>query len=139
MGTLIRPELSKKNRFWIDKHRYYELKHFCLQYPMWKQIYESLDGLSKKPINPTGVSKNSEMSDPTSKCAVMKMFYRERIDMLENTARLTDNVLGSYILKGVTEGITYDCLKARIEIPCCRSTYYELYRKFFWLLSEARK
>lgn len=139
MGTLIRPELSKKNCFWIDKHRYYELKHFCLQYPMWKQIYESLDGLSKKPINPTGFSKSSEISDPTSKCAVMKTFYRERIDMLENTARLTDRVLGSYILKGVTEGITYDCLKARIEIPCCRSTYYELYRKFFWLLSEARK
>lgn len=26
MGTTIRPEISKKNRYWIDKHRYYECK-----------------------------------------------------------------------------------------------------------------
>ena len=32
-----RPELSKKSPYWIDKHRYYELKHFCLQYPLWKK------------------------------------------------------------------------------------------------------
>lgn len=43
MGTTIRPEISKKNRYWIDKHRYYELKHFCLQYPTWKKAHSSLD------------------------------------------------------------------------------------------------
>lgn len=32
MGTTIRPELSEKNPYWIERHRYYELKHFCLQY-----------------------------------------------------------------------------------------------------------
>lgn len=39
MGTIIRPELSEKNKYWLEKHRYYELKHFCLQYPLWKQAY----------------------------------------------------------------------------------------------------
>lgn len=34
MSTLIRPEVSEKNKYWIDKHRHYELKHFCLQYPL---------------------------------------------------------------------------------------------------------
>lgn len=33
MGTVIRPETSKKNKYWIPRHRYHELKHFCLQYP----------------------------------------------------------------------------------------------------------
>lgn len=46
MATTIRAELSEKNPYWIEKHRYYELKHFCLQYPIWKKIYRSLDGLS---------------------------------------------------------------------------------------------
>lgn len=46
MGTTIRPEISKKNRYWIDKHRYYELKHFCLQYPTWKKAYLSLDNVT---------------------------------------------------------------------------------------------
>lgn len=37
MGTNIRPELSNKSPYWIERHRYYELKHFCLQYPIWKR------------------------------------------------------------------------------------------------------
>ena len=43
MGTTIRPELSEKNPYWIEKHRYYELKHFCLQYPIWRKAYSVLD------------------------------------------------------------------------------------------------
>ena len=42
MATEIRPELSEKNPYWIGKHRYYELKHFCLQYPIWKKAYNAL-------------------------------------------------------------------------------------------------
>lgn len=32
-----RAQLSVKNPCHIPKHRYYELKHFCLQYPDWYQ------------------------------------------------------------------------------------------------------
>ena len=31
-----RAEVSKKNKYYISKHRYYELKHFCLQYKEWE-------------------------------------------------------------------------------------------------------
>lgn len=52
MAHDIRPEVSQKNPFWIGKHRYYELKHFCLQYPIWKRARSSLDGLSSvRPIS----------------------------------------------------------------------------------------
>lgn len=27
-----RDGLSRKNPYWIPRHRYYELKHFCLQF-----------------------------------------------------------------------------------------------------------
>jgi len=31
MATTIRPELSEKNPYWIEKHRYYELeKGLCI-------------------------------------------------------------------------------------------------------------
>lgn len=46
MGNIIRAEVSENNPYWIEKHRYYELKHFCLQYPTWKRNYVSLEGLS---------------------------------------------------------------------------------------------
>ena len=31
MATTIRPELSEKNPYWIEKHRYYELMLSVLQ------------------------------------------------------------------------------------------------------------
>lgn len=138
MGTVIRPELSEKNEYWVEKHRYYELKHFCLQYPIWKKAYAALDGLSKRSLDLTAIQASNQISDPTVKCAEAKMFYAERIKMIEDIANETDSSLSSYILKGVTEEISYDHLKARLDIPCGKDTYYKLYRRFFWLLNKAR-
>ena len=46
MATILRPELSPKNKYHIDKHRYYEHKHFCLQYTEWKKSYSTFDDTS---------------------------------------------------------------------------------------------
>ena len=138
MSTIIRPELSKKNEYWIEKHRYYELKHFCLQYPIWKRAYAALDGLSQRPTDAAVFSKNMKASDPTSRCAEARAYYKDRMALVEQAAMDSDRGLSCYILKGVTEGISYDILKARLDIPCCKDIYYNLYRRFFWLLSKAR-
>lgn len=47
-------------------------------------------------------------------------------------------VYDPYILRGVTEGLSYNALKMQYAIPCCREVYYNLYRRFFWLLSKER-
>lgn len=134
MGTTIRPELSEKNPYWIERHRYYELKHFCLQYPIWKKAYAALDGLSRRPSDLEVFSKKGEISDPTVRCVEARSYYIERMKTVEQVAIVTDAELSSYILKGVTEGWSYDILKARLNIPCCKDVYYNLYRRFFWLL-----
>lgn len=139
MGTTIRPELSEKNKYWIEKHRYYELKHFCLQYPLWKKAYAALDGLSGRPVDLAMFAANNSCGDPTARCAMAKMFYSDRTEMLNRIAGNVDPELASYILKAVTEGISFDHLKARLEIPCCKDTYYDLYRRFFWLLNKERQ
>lgn len=138
MGTVIRPELSEKNEYWVEKHRYYELKHFCLQYPIWKNAYVALDGLSKRASDLAAIQATNQISDPTAKCAEAKLYYYERMKMLEDVANDTDPFLSSYILKGVTEAVSYDHLKSRLDIPCGKDTYYKLYRRFFWLLNKAR-
>ncbi len=138
MSTTIRPELSEKNQYWIEKHRYYELKHFCLQYTIWKKAYLSLDGMSRKPIEVITSPKSRQFEDPVAKWAIARLFYAERMDMLERIARDTDPSIAHYILKAVTEGVSYDYLKTTLDIPCCKETYYDLYRRFFWLLSQER-
>ena len=139
MSTMIRPEISVHKPYWIDRHRYYELKHFCLQYPIWKKARSALDGFSKTSINSVPISKTHLISSPTEKCAEARLFYSDRIDMVEKIAKETDDSLGNYILKAVTEGVSYDHLKVRMNVPCCKDTYYELYRRFFWLLSMERQ
>ena len=138
MGTNIRPELSGKNKYWIDKHRYYELKHFCLQYPEWKKIYVATDGYTKKPAELFIFSKGNH-GDPTAKCAEAREFYSDRIDMVEWCSIEADPELASYILKGVTEERSYTYLKTVLHMPCGKDTYYDRYRKFFWLLDKERR
>ena len=139
MTTVLRAELSTKNKYYIDKHRYYELKHFCLQYPLWKKAYAELEAIDI-PLSMIGQeSINPDPSNPTMKRALMKIFYTERIKLVEKTAMDTDPYLYSYILKGITEEKSYTYLKTVLGIPCGRDMYYDRYRKFFWLLSKSRE
>lgn len=138
MATVIRPEISEKSKYYIDKHRYYELKHFCLQYKEWRKKYEacneSIIFASSIERNPT----SNLPSDLTAKYAMKKVYYGERISLIEKAAMEADDFLYPYILRAVTEGLSYTYLKSKLEIPCGRDMYYDRYRKFFWLLSESR-
>ena len=139
MSKKIRPELSDKNQYRIERHRYYELKHFCLQYPSWKEACAELDGLGGRPSDVVSISKTNAIGDPTVNCVAERLLYSKKIEMVQRAAKETDAKLTSYIMKGVTEGITYERLKIRFDIPCCRDTYYDLYRRFFWLLHKKRQ
>lgn len=138
MATLIRAELSEKGKYWIDKHRYYELKHFCMQYLSWKKIYAALDELHISSSKFESMPSSNTPSDLTAKYAIRKAYYAKRISMVEKAAMEADSELYLYILKAVTEGLSYTYLKTRLEIPCGRDMYYDRYRRFFWLLSESR-
>ena len=84
MRNDMRPELSQKNPYWIGKHRYYELKHFCLQYPIWKKARLALDGLSRRPADlQVFVSCGQVKGDPTERCAQSRIFFGERMEMVE--------------------------------------------------------
>ena len=137
MASNLRPELSKKNKYWIDKNRFYELKYFCLQYPLWKHAYDSLDGMRISSFDLTNV-KTSSCSDIFGSIMDERTLYLERMELVEKAARETDPYLASYILKAVTEGHSFNYLKARLEIPCSRDMYYDRYRRFFWLLDQSR-
>lgn len=138
MATVIRPELSTKNKYWIDKHRHYELKHFCLQYPTWKKAYIDLDDTSVSLSALEKTPTSNIPGDPTAKRALVKAQLSERIKMVETIAIEADKYLWQYILKAVTENHSYTYLKTKLNIPCGKDMYYDRYRKFFWLLSKVR-
>lgn len=132
-----RSELSKKNKYWVEKNRYYELKYFCMQYSMWKKLYLELDGFTASRTYEFVESSNIP-SDPTGRLAEERLYYFDKMQLVEQTALAADADLASYILNGVTEGLSYDSLKFRFDIPCGKDMYYDRYRRFFWLLDKSR-
>lgn len=138
MATVIRPEISTKSKYWINKHRHYELKHFCLQYNEWKKAYAACNEAIIFASEFDRMPSSNAPSDLTAKYAIKKAQYAEKIKLIERIAMEADDYLYPYILKAVTEGLSYTYLKTRMEIPCGKDMYYNRYRKFFWLLSEAR-
>lgn len=139
MATVIRAKISEKNKYYIDKHRYYELKHFCLQYKEWKKAYELCNDSIIFTANVSNTPCCAAMpSDLTAKYAIRQAEYASKIQMIEQAALEADEFLYKYILKAVTEGLSYTYLKSSMEIPCGKDMYYDRYRRFFWLLSNAR-
>lgn len=98
-----------KTEYQLSKHRFYELKHFCLQYPEWKKEYEDADGWTGK-------------GDTTSKDGIKRGDLRAYVELIEECARLT----GTNILQFVT---TNESLPVELRYS---------YRQFFWLLSQRR-
>ena len=138
MSTKIRPEISEKSKYWIDKHRHYELKHFCLQYPEWKRAYAESSEVSLPSAMGERIPSSNIPGDPTAKRATTRAYYSERIKMIEKVAMEADQALCDYILKAVTEELSYTYLKSKLKIPCGKDMYYDRYRRFFWLLNQAR-
>lgn len=137
MSTVLRPTLSDSNPYHIPKHRYYELKHFCLQYTDWKRAYAEIDAMARGDAFER-TSKTNKVINVTADCAEAKLYYQIRMDMVQRCAELADPVLAPYIVKAVTSNLSYEYLKSKLDIPASKGTYFDRYRKFFWNLSKAR-
>ena len=135
MGTLIRAEISSRNTYYISRHRYYELKHFCMQYAEWKQNYRDLDGRPKESAGMREYISEGSLPDPTAVFAEARLYFLEKMNMIEKTADRAAGDLSKLMLAAVTEGMSYE----HISPPCCKEVWYTAYRRFFWLLDKARK
>ena len=137
MSTVIRPEISGKKKYWISKERYYELKHFCLQYYEWQKLYSELSEAGY-PLSVIGVRYDISPLDSTGERASEMFSLRRKMSLIEDAAVRADNAICSYIFKAVTENKSFVYLDTVLHIPCGKDLFYDRYRKFFWLLSRER-
>ncbi len=137
MSTVIRNEITKKSPYYIPKHRYLELKHYCLQYPEWKKQYK-LVSISPGSHQINDILDRSHYSDPTADKAMTLHKLSRQMEMIEKAAKITDPELSNYILMAVTEERNFEYLSLIKGIPCCRNTFYNRYRRFFWELDKIR-
>lgn len=74
MATSIVPKLSKTNPYYISKHRYYELKHFCLQYPEWQREIRELKAKSIRTTSMIFQRREKHLEDKVSEIAIQIFF-----------------------------------------------------------------
>lgn len=132
----IKPELSIKNRYWLPRHRYYELRHFCLQYPEWKRLYFSLETQIVK--FPGAIFGEKRLNRPVESIGILREELHKNMRLVERICKEADASLSPYIFMAVTEGKTYTQLQMTYAIPCGKDMFYDRYRKFYWLLSKER-
>lgn len=139
MGYNNRADLSTKNRYWISKHRFYELKHFCLQYPEWRREYLAADPMAHEFEAGEKLAGTNRVSDSTARCAEIRIECSKNMNLIKDCCRVADPYLADYIFKAVTSNLGYTYLKSKLDMPCSKDMYYDRYHKFFWCLSHARK
>ena len=129
----IRSVISTKSPFYLSKHRYLELKHFCLQYPEWKDAINNFNWYGK-----ISDGRSTDISDRTGNTAVKVEVIKQKMAMIEQSAIKADSDIYTWIMKSVCYGVSYDYLKAD-GVPCSREYFYTRYRKFFWILDKVRE
>lgn len=138
METKQRAKISEDNKYYISKHRYYELLHFCRQYDEFvtekRKIMDSL----VKAINYNWTKLGNDPCDHTSDSGIKLQELNRKMEMIEQCAMKTDPSIYQFIIFAVTKGYGYVYLKETLNIPCGKNYFYENYRKFFWLLDKEK-
>lgn len=132
----IRASVKRNNKYYLPKHRFYELYHYCLQYQEWMDEYNSIVQLSGINIDrQTG----SGISDPTYTKAERGVELWTRTEEIRKAAAAADRQLAKYILLAVTkEGASYQYLHNVLGMPCSRKMFYDRRRKFYWIMDKMR-
>jgi len=130
-----RPLNEKK--YGISKHRYLEVYHFCLQYNEWKdELKYATTTVGSMDYTAVRV-QTSPNGDGTLNLASRRVELTQKCELIEQTAIEVDADIYQYLIKAVTnESITYNYLNMIMRMPCCRDTYYNKRRQFYWLLSQ---
>lgn len=132
-----RPELSKKNPYWIPKEKYYELLYFSRQYSTMRQ--EKRDLLRTYPsIGTSEYVMTSDISDPVIKAAVRAEELSAKMKLIEDTVMEAGPDIYKWLLIGVTTDYSYNYLAKKLNMPAGKDLYYDRYRKYFYYLSKKR-
>ena len=121
----------------ISKHRYQELKAFCLQYDEKKsKISRGISGTGYD-----GMPKGNYKGNPLETQAIRNVMYQKDCEMIEQAAVRANPGIWKYILKSVTLGLPYEFIEYDEElgrIPMCRRDFYGTRKKFYAILNELK-
>lgn len=114
----------------ISRHRYAELKAFCLQYDEKKSKISR--GISA--VNNDGMPHGNYKGNPLESNAIRNVTYQKDCEMIEQAAIAASAEIYPYIIKSVTNDLSYPFIEydeALGRIPIGINEFYG-YRRLFY-------
>ena len=129
----------KLSNYGISGKRYKELCGFCEQYPEWKQeLAFKIDTLKSKEITDMPLVPHGN-SDATGDLAIRRVLLQEKIKIVEETAKETDEYYAPYLIKNICYGVPINYLINIEGMPTSERTFFDYRRFFFYLLDQKKK
>ena len=117
------------------RDRYFELLHFCRQYPDWKLEADSLLGI--RAIKLDSQPHGTTVGDPVASVAERRERLLQKIQIVEDCARTVgDGRWYAAIIQNVCMGKSYDHIDRTILPTSMRSEFFRYRRAFFAVLDE---
>lgn len=121
----------------ISRHRYEELKAFCLQYEEKKSkiSYGITSGRND------GMPKSNYRENQLEGNAIRNMLYRKDCEMIEQAAVAASPEIYRYIIKSVTNGLPYQFVEydeVLGKIPIGKTDFYGYRRLFYYYLDKLK-
>lgn len=114
----------------ISKHRYQELKAFCLQYEEKKsKISRGISGTGFD-----GMPKGNYKGNPLETQAIRNAMYQKDCEMIEQAAMAASGEIYPYIIKSVSKDLSYQFIEydeVLGRIPVGINEFYA-YRRLFY-------
>lgn len=127
---------SYSGKYKLTKAEYLSAKYYALRYNDWYAEYHlKRDTVGSMAVD--GMPHNANGGNPTEKLALRRTELKKRLEIIEESAKEASPELSRYLLKAVTnEDISYNNLKMFLNIPCGKTLYYDIRRRFYWILSK---
>ena len=121
----------------ISRHRYAELKAFCLQYDEKKSKISRGIGA----MNYDGMPKGNFKTNPLEDKAIRNVTYQKDCEMIEQAAIAASPDIFQYIIKSVTNDLPYQYIEYDEKlgrIPVGKTDFYALRRLFYHFLDNLK-
>lgn len=130
-----------RNKSWedygISRNRYEELKAFCLQYEEKKSKISRL----KRQEGNDGQPKGNHTGNPTEEMAIRNVTYQRDCEMIEQAAIAASADIYPYIIKSVTNDLSYAFVEYDEKlgkIPVGKTEFYAIRRLFYHNLDKMK-
>lgn len=130
--TKIRPTTKK---WTLEKHEFYAVYHYAQQYESLLSKRAELKNTLIRAVEYDGMPHSKDPGDPTGRNAAKIAELDAKISAIEESAAEAGGDLQEWLLYGVTHETSYEYLRVK-GIPCGKNIYYDMRRKFYYLLAQ---